>query len=163
LLLAVVLAGAAVQERTGPVELPGKARDALSDKWKTWVPAELDPQAAGCLQNSSPPAMMLSADLDGDGQTDYATIVHTADGVRLVALVHRLWGYVVHDLDELGAAQASGALALEPRGGRFTTAGGLDDYYPAPTIVARRCGQPEVAYLWTGFSFRRTPITRASK
>ena len=135
-------------------ELPDKTRESLEEKWKDWTPAAVDPQAVACLKNGVAPAGPLVVDLDSDGHQDFVLTVQTATGVRLVAVLYRLPDFVVHDLDE----GAGGFPTLAPRGAKFMPAGGTDDYFPAQTIVVRRCGQPDVAYLWTGFSFRKTPL-----
>jgi hypothetical protein len=158
LILASLLSSApATQDMPAPVELPDEARDALEEKWRDWAPAEL-PSAAACLKDGAAPASgVVRADFDSDGHPDYVLAVRTGGLVRLAVVLQRIPKSVVFDLDEL-AADVPAALTLAPRGSRFTPAGGIDDYYPAETIVVRRCDGSEVAYVWTGFSFRKTPI-----
>jgi hypothetical protein len=158
LILASLLStSAAVQDVPAPVELPDDARDSLQEKWRDWAPAEL-PSAAACLKDGGAPASrVVRADLDGDGHPDYVLAVRTGGLVRLAVVLQRIPKPVVFDLDEL-PAEVPGALTLAPRGSRFTPAGGIVDFYPAETVVVRRCDGSEVAYVWTGFSFRKTPV-----
>jgi hypothetical protein len=146
-----------VQEPAAPIELPGDARDALEDKWRDWAPATL-PGDPACLKDGATPVSLVRADLDSDGHADFALAVQTGGAVRLAAVLYRVPEYVVFDLDELGGTPAAATLAVAPRASMFTPAGALPDFFPADTILVRRCGQPDVAYLWTGFSFRKTPM-----
>ena len=149
-------AGIVSQDSPAPVELPDDARESLAAKWRDWAPAELAP-AAACLKDGGPPMSTVRADLDSDGHADYVLAVRAGGTVRLAAVLHRIPEYVVFDLDAIGA-DGPAALALAPRGARFTPAGGIEDFYPAETILVRRCSAPDVAYIWTGFSFRKTPV-----
>jgi hypothetical protein len=158
ILAGLLSAGVANQDQETPAELPADARDSLNDKWRDWAPVEL-PSAASCLKDGGAAAAgMLRADLDSDGHADYVLAVRTGGAVRLAAVLHRIPEYVVFDIDAL-AADAPAALTVAARGSRFTPDGGIADYYPAETLVVRRCDGPAVAYIWTGFSFRKTPVT----
>jgi hypothetical protein len=158
LILASLLSSApATQDVPAPVELPDEARDALGEKWRDWARAEL-PSAAACLKDgAAAPAGALRADLDSDGHPDFILAVRTGGLVRLAAVLQRIPKYVVFDLDEL-PGDAPAAVTLASRGARFTPAGGIDDFYPAETVVVRGCDGSEIAYVWTGFSFRKTPV-----
>ena len=155
LVVLMLAAGVPAQEAAPPVELPDDAMEALEETWKGWTPAAIDAEAAACAKNGASAAPPLLTDLDSDGHGDYVLAVQTSSGPRLVAVLYRVSRYVVHDLDEL----ASGVPLMAPRAAKFTPAGGgVDDYFPADTRLVRRCGQPDVAYLWNGFGFRKTPL-----
>jgi hypothetical protein len=139
------------------VDLPEEAREALKDRWEDWSLAS--PVAAPCATDGGAAvAPVTAADLDNDGQLDYVTAVQTSEGPRLVAVMFRAWEYAAIELDPLGGDAAAGVLSLEPRGARYTKVNGLDDYFPAVTIVVRRCDGGSVAYIWSGIDFRRTSI-----
>jgi hypothetical protein len=154
-LAGLLSSGLALQDSAPPLEVPDAARESLEATWRDWAPAELTSDAS-CLDGAARTSM-VSADLDSDGHPDYALAVRAAGGLRLAAVLHRIPKFVTFELDDLGA-DGPATLALAPRGGRFVPASGVDDFFPAETILVRRCGQPDVAYLWTGFSFRKTPL-----
>ena len=140
--------------------LPKMAQYALSNQWKTWSPAELDPQAASCA-GAAAPSLTVMADLDGDGQEDISTAVKTPDGVKLVALMRRGEEYKVIDIEPLGNAQVPVSLGLEKRGARFENPIDLTyDFYAANTLATYRCGKPTAAYIWSGLIFKKVPLTK---
>jgi hypothetical protein len=140
--------------------LPKMAQYALSDHWKSWAPAELDPQAVSCA-GSSAPTLTVTADLDGDGQDDVSTAVKTPDGVQLVALLRRGEEYKVIEIEPFGTTQASASLGLEKRGARFENPVDLTyDFYAANTLATYRCGKPTAAYIWSGLVFKKVALTK---
>jgi len=145
--------------------LPKMAREALEKRWKkTWTPAEIDQQAASCRAAGTVAPKLVSADVDGDNQADYAMAVKTPAGVQLVALLYRQSGYQIYELDPLGGAQASAVIGLERRGTRFVNAASsTDDFYSADTVAAYRCGSPTIIYIWTGSGFRRIVLGKVEK
>jgi hypothetical protein len=147
------------QDMAAAVELPDKAREAVEKRWTGAAPAGLPAEPAACLQDGAAATSLLTADLDSDGHADYIVPVRTAAGLRLAVVLYRLPDYAVFELDELDGPEAPVAIGLAPRGAQFMPSGGIPDFYPAPTVLGRRCGQPDIAYLWTGFSFRKTPLS----
>ena len=140
--------------------LPKMAQHALTDHWKTWAPAELDPQAASCA-GSTAPTLTVTADLDGDGQPDVSTAVKTPDGVKLVALLRRGEEYKVVEIEPLGNDQVPVSLGLEKRGARFENPVDLTyDFYAANTLATYRCGKPTAAYIWSGLVFKKVALTK---
>src|SRR5262245_1148764 len=83
----------------GAAMLPKAAREALTERWKTWSIAAVDSQATACQTAASTPAPLVSADFDNDTLHDYAAAVQTPDGVKLVALLARGHDYRVFELD----------------------------------------------------------------
>jgi hypothetical protein len=155
---ALVLAGAVGPQAQEPrPELPEDARQALTARWaEEWsLPSALEPPCG----NDGVTAPLTTTDLDNDGRQDLVAVIQTPDGVRLVAMLYRLTGYEIFDLDAL-AGEMAGVVMLAPRGARFSPARGPDDFFPASTIVVRQCDGAATGYLWSGITFRRIAITR---
>lgn len=138
--------------------LPKAADEALDERWATWSLATIDPGAMACAADARP---AVTLDIDGDGLSDVAALVQTPDGVRLVALLSRLWGYDLYDIDALGETTASGYLTAMPRGTAYVNPRtAAESYLSNATMAVRRCGMPEIdLYLWYGFRFEKTTAT----
>jgi hypothetical protein len=155
LILAGLLAiGASGRAEARQLELPDKAEDALDDRWDTWSVAPLATEATSCAPEA---AGALSLDVDSDGLEDIVLAVLTPDGVRLVALLRRLRGYDLYDVDALGEIEADGHLVVMPRGTAYRNPRtSLDDYVANDTVGVHRCDQEQVElYLWYGFRFEK--------
>jgi len=133
------------------------ARKAVDGKFKKWGVATIDPKAAACATDGPPPRA-IEGDFNSDGTPDAAAAIKVADGVHLVAVLNRVEDALVIDLDTVGQAAADGFLVLRKRGDKYTDSTGLQDFLPADTITFVRCGQPTVAYLWSGTSFRKSTL-----
>jgi len=154
--LTATAAPMAAPQAPAPPELPKAARDALKQQWRDWTQAAADPQATACRAHDGGARTLVTADLDGDGFADYALAVKIAAGVRLVALVYRPWGFVLHDLDAIGEQSATRAIDVEPRGGQFMNPRThLSDFYPADTLAVSNCVGETAVYLWRGAGFEK--------
>ena len=98
----------------------------------------------------------MAGDFDGDGVQDLALRVQRGDGVHIVAAFVHTYVYVLQDV--VGNA-ASSMLSVRPRGALYRVPDSVVDHYlGADTLVLTPCGQPPVAYIWTGASFTPQPI-----
>jgi hypothetical protein len=149
----------AAPQVVAPPELPKDARAALKHQWPGWTEARPDPQATACRAADGGARTLQMADLDGDGNADYALAVNTGTEVRLVGLVYRPWGFVLHDLDSLGQQTATRSLEIRPRGQQFTNPRTqLRDFYPADTVAASACGGDTAVYMWRGSGFDKVVL-----
>jgi hypothetical protein len=133
------------------------ARKAVDDKFKKWEVAPLSPEAAACA-TEGPPPRAIEGDFNSDGTPDAAAALKVSDGVHLVAVLNRVEDAFAIDLDTVGQTTADGFLVLQKRGQKYTNAAGLQDFFAADTITFVRCGQPTVAYLWSGSAFRKSTL-----
>jgi hypothetical protein len=143
--------------------LPQAALDALDEKWphKGWQMTTVDPQVVSCLPKGTPAKEVVTADFDSDGMSDIAATVMTPNGVRLVVLMARTWGYDVYDVDGLGEKVSSVSLGLEPRGKRYTNlAANLQNNYSADAITTFVCGTTRVSYLWSGNGYYKVTVAK---
>jgi hypothetical protein len=139
--------------------LPKDARKALDKKWPGWQMAAIDPASASCLADQTAARAVVEGDFDSDGRADIGAAIQTPQGVRLVAMTWREWGYEVYDLDSLGDKMASAYLGRERPGAKFLNPNTqLDDYFPTDTLAAYTCSGGRTAYLWTGLGFRKIVI-----
>jgi hypothetical protein len=139
-----------------PVELSKDARKALDEQFDDWELVSMDATAASCVAGAG---SSIAGDIDSDGQPDLAAAVRTPEGIRLVVLLSRLWGYQTFDVDAFDPS--GGYLALKPRGTMFNNPGtSMRDYFRNDTLTIARCGEPAfVAYIWRGFDFGKVEIT----
>lgn len=141
------------------IQLPKPSRRLLDDAFKRWQLATVDPRALDCRRDGENAPVLVTGDLNGDGNPDIAVAVATRNGVRLVAILARVTGGVVVEMGELGATSAAGYLGLEPRGRAFKTIDDpIGDFFAADTVTVSRCGQPRTAYVWTGTGFRKVVL-----
>lgn len=157
-LVTVLPAGQPASAQQMAPELPGKARDLLKKQWETWSVAPIDQAVSGCAADASP---VVQFDVDGDGGADYIAAISTPDGVHLVVLLSRLWGYNFHDLDSLGESTAMGYVVATPRGTAFVNpATGAEDYLTTETVTVKRCGTSQSDfYRWLGYRFEKVTVT----
>ena len=143
--------------------LPQAAIAALDDKWpkKGWQITSVDPKVAACLPKGIAAREVVTADFDSDGLSDIAAMITTPQGVRLVVLMARTWGYDVYDVDSLGDKTASVSLGLEPRGKRYENpALGLSNNYSADALTTYICGTTRVSYLWSGNGYYKVTVAK---
>lgn len=145
-----------------PVEsgaLSSDAREALRRRWPKWQLAALDPQVPACASGQKDLPLLVELDADGDSASDVGVAIQTGEGTRLVVILSRAWDTDIYDIDTLGGAAANGFLGVVPRGRRYTNpATNLDDYFSNPTVMATRCGEPALAYRWTGVGFEKVVL-----
>ena len=165
-LLVSVLASAcgllSFKRADAPVEsgaLSSDARQALTRRWPKWQLAVLDPQVATCASGQTDLPLLVELDADGDSASDVGVAIQTGEATRLVVILNRGWDTVVYDVDSLGGAAANGFLGVVTRGRRFMNpATNMDDYFSNPTVMATRCGEPALAYRWTGVGFEKVVL-----
>jgi len=138
--------------------LPDKARELLEEHWETWSVATIDPSVSACAADANP---VVQFDVDGDGGDDYVAAISTPDGVRLVVLLRRLWGFNFHDIDSFGESTANGYVVATPRGTAFhNPITGAEDYLTTTTITVKRCGTPQSDYFrWLGYRYEKVTVT----
>ena len=174
LVLASVCASLAAQTPAPPAgagmaksDLSKEIRHALDDRFdkldgfKKWRVASVDPQRASCRTDGAGSPAMATGDLNGDGRPDHAVFIQGDNRVQLVAVFERIGDFMVQDIDAdaVGTAAAEGYLGLRKRGTAFVDPDThLEDYYANDTLILHRCGQPSVAYLWSGASFRKIAL-----
>ena len=111
----------------------------------------------GCAGASNPTV----ADIDFDQSTDVAMVVQ-ADGGEphvVIAMPRVLGGAIVHDLGPLSAIPGATHLVVLPQGRVVSEPGAmLVDYLSGPTFAAASCEGPLVAFVWTGYGFRRVTV-----
>jgi len=110
----------------------------------------------GCVGASNP----ITADIDFDQSPDVAMVVQTGGESHVVIAMPRvLGGAIVFDLGPLSAIPGATHLVVLPQG-RVVSAPGamLVDYLSGPTFAAASCDGPLVAFVWTGYGFRRVTV-----
>lgn len=101
------------------------------------------------------------ADIDFDQSPDVAMVVRTDGGEPhvVIAMPRVLGGAIVHDLGPLSAIPGATHLVVLPQGRVVSEAGAmLVDYLSGPTFAAASCEGPLVAFVWTGYGFRRVTV-----
>ncbi|MCC7186831.1 MAG: hypothetical protein IT185_11345 [Acidobacteria bacterium] len=139
-----------------PPEVVTKAmRKALDQQFPEWATAP----AAACPTAVDTPA---TADVDFDMETDVAMIVAVPGGEphMVVAMPRVIAGSIVHDLGPLSAIPGATHLVVLPLGTAVRGPGDMfNDYLSGPTFAAASCDKPLVAFVWTGYGFRKRPIS----
>ena len=117
-------------------------------------------QAAACPQGGAA-SSVVAGDLNGDGRIDLALRVQAADGLHLVVALTRTDDYDLWEITK-GVPGGNVQLTVKPRGMRYYRKDStLDNYFPADTLTVTPCGQPSVAFYWTGNSFDPMPLSDA--
>jgi len=110
----------------------------------------------GCAGASNPAV----ADIDFDQSPDVAMVVQTGGESHVaIAMPRVLGGAIVFDLGPLSAIPGATHLVVLPQG-RVVSAPDamLVDYLSGPTFAAASCDGPLVAFVWTGYGFRRLTV-----
>lgn len=145
---------------TSGVALPKAVRNQLNDRFKGWTLATVENTGACAATLNGRSPSFVRADLNGDGTEDVALQIATADGVRIVAVISRLYDDVLLvEVDQVAGA-ASDVLGFAPRGKKYLRTDLFQvDYFSTDTLTASRCGEGATAYFWTGTGFLKRTIT----
>lgn len=149
LLVLILIAPAAAQGR--PEALTKPIQGQLDKKWPDWTLAE----APSCAETP------VAVDINFDGADDLGLLIVPVDGAArlVVAMPQVIGGATLHDLGPLSDVPGATHFTVLPQGRPFRAPGAmLVDYLSGPTFAAASCGEPLVAFVWTGRGFRPVPL-----
>lgn len=135
-------------------ELAKAIRKQLDKQFDGWTVAP----APACPGASSHAA----ADIDFDRSGDVALIVNTPAGEPrvVIAMPRVIGGAIVHDMGPLAAIPGATHVVVLPQGRVVRAPGAMfDDHLSGPTFAVASCERPIVAFVWTGYSFRKIPVS----
>lgn len=148
---AVISVSAAIQSQSEAISKT--IRKQMDRQFAEWSVAA----APGCAGATNP----AIADIDFDQSADVAMVVRTDTGAShvVIAMPRVVGGAIVHDLGPLSAVPGATHLVVLAQG-RVVSAPGamLVDYLSGPTFAAASCDGPLVAFVWTGYGFRRVTV-----
>ena len=139
-----------------PVTISKALAKRLGRQFPGWQLAALE---SSCQAQAGDSPSLVSGDFNSDTLPDFAVQLQaTAPGVAIAVAFTGLDDARVVQLDTGAGAAAPRILSIARRGTKFTSAAGVDDYFPHATLIATTCAGERTAYSWNGSTFTAIPL-----